>query len=175
MSLAKDLFDTSNAIELRDALNGVLLNSSSFNWKLYEAFAEAYSVYLNILFKESNTSKDLGEFEQIIRKNIGNIFNTKFRDYSFVNILSDAVSSYSNLAKVTGFGKTYQHLSNLWSVWNNDFVEPLRDTPSRTPSHRVGNLEKYSFFRYDHYKTREGDKNKDRTYPTTPWCVGAKG
>jgi hypothetical protein len=57
--VAKDVFDSSIAIEIRDALNGVLLYSSRFNWKLYEAFAEAYSVYMNILFKEGNTSKDL--------------------------------------------------------------------------------------------------------------------
>ena len=60
--------NTSTPIELRDALNGVLLNSSRFNWRLYEAFTKAYSVYLNILFKEGNTSKDFAEFEKIIRK-----------------------------------------------------------------------------------------------------------
>jgi hypothetical protein len=63
--MAKDVFDSSTAIEIGDALNGVLLNSSRFNWKLYETFTEAYSVYLNILFKEGNTLKDLAEFEKI--------------------------------------------------------------------------------------------------------------
>ena len=100
--MAKDVFDSSIAIEIRDALNGVLLNSSRFNWKLYEAFAEAYSVYLNILFKEGNTSKDLAEFEKIIRKKIGDIFNTKFRDDTFIATLSNVVASYANLAKATG-------------------------------------------------------------------------
>jgi len=100
--MAKDVFDSSIAIEIRDALNGVLLNSSIFNWKLYEAFAEAYSVYLNILFKEGNTSKDLAEFEKIIRKKIGDILNTKFRDDNFIATLSNVVASYSNLAKATG-------------------------------------------------------------------------
>src|SRR5207247_5734939 len=97
--MVKDIFDTSAAIELRDAWNGVLLNSSRFNWKLYEAFAEAYSVYLNMLFKESNSSKDLPEFEKIVREKIGNIFNTKFRDDNFIKTLSDVVASYSNLAE----------------------------------------------------------------------------
>ena len=81
------------AIEMRDALNGVLLNSSRFNWKLYEAFAEAYSVYLNILFREGNTSKDLAELEKIIRKKIANIFNTKFRDDNFIATLSNVVAT----------------------------------------------------------------------------------
>ncbi len=102
--MAKDVFDTISAIELRDALNGVLLNSSRFNWKLYEAFTEAYSVYLNILFKEDNTSKNLAGFEKIIRTKIGNIFNTKFRDDNFIVTLSDVVTSYSNLAKAICFG-----------------------------------------------------------------------
>jgi poly(3-hydroxyalkanoate) synthetase len=93
--MAKDVFDSSTAIEMRDALNGVLLNSSRFNWKLYEAFAEAYSVYLNILFREGNTSKDLAELKKIIRKKIGNIFNTKFRDDNFIATLLNVVASYA--------------------------------------------------------------------------------
>ena len=171
--MARDVFNSSTAIEMRDALNGALLNSSRFNWKLYEAFAEAYSVYLNILFKEGNTSKDLAELEKIIRKTIGNLFNTKFRDDNFIATLSNVVASYSNLAKATGVGKMYQHLSNLWSVWDNGFVEPLRDTLWRTPSYKVTNLEKYSLFRYYYKKAREGykDKDDDRTHPTIPLLI----
>jgi class III poly(R)-hydroxyalkanoic acid synthase PhaC subunit len=170
--MAKNFFGASTVIDVRDALNGVLLNSSRFNWKLYEAFVEAYSVYLNILFNEGSTAKDMAEFEKIVRKKIGNIFNTKFRDDNFIVTLSNVVASYSNLAKATGFGKIYQHLSNLWSVWDNDFVEPLRDTLWRTPSHKVSNLEKYSLFRY-YDKTREGDKDKDddRTHTRTPLLI----
>jgi transposase len=81
--MAKHVFVSSTAIEIRDALNGVLLNSSRFNWKLYEAFVEACLVYLNVLFKQDNTSKDLAELEKVIRKKIGNKFNTKFRDARF--------------------------------------------------------------------------------------------
>jgi hypothetical protein len=153
---------------VRDALKEVLVNSARFNWKLYEAFTEAYSVYLNLLFKEGNTSKNFAEFEKIIRQQIGNIFNTKFRDDNFIATLSDVVTSYSNLAKGTGIGKTYQKLSNLWSVWDNDFAEPLRDTLWRTPSYKVTNLEEYSLFRYYSKKAREGDKNNDRRQPTIP-------
>jgi polyhydroxyalkanoate synthase len=76
------------------------------------------------------------------------------------------------LAKATDFGKAYQHLSNLWSVWDNDFVEPLRDTLWRTPSYKVTNLEKYSLFRYYNGKTRvDKDKDNNRTYPTTPLLI----
>jgi class III poly(R)-hydroxyalkanoic acid synthase PhaC subunit len=169
--MAKDVFDTSSAIEVLDALNKVSVNSSRFNWKLYEAFVEACLVYLNVLFKQDNTSKDLAELEKVIRKKIGNKFNTKFRDDNFIATLSNVVASYSNLAKATGFGKIYQHLSNPWSEWDNDFVEPLRDTLWRTPSYKVTNLEKYSLFRYYSKKAREGDKNNDRRQPTIPLLI----
>ena len=169
--MAKDVFDINSAVDLHSALRGLLLNSSRFNWKLYEAFTEAYSVYLNILFKEVNTSKNFAEFEKIIRKKIGNIFNTKFRDDNFILTLSDVVASYSNLAKATGFGNTYQLLSSLWSVWDNDFLEPLRDTLWRTPSYKVTNLEKYSLFHYYYDKTREVHKNNDRIKSTTPLLI----
>jgi class III poly(R)-hydroxyalkanoic acid synthase PhaC subunit len=126
---------------------------------------------LNVLFKQDNTSKDLAELEKVIRKKIGNKFNTKFRDDNFIATLSNVVASYSNLAKATGFGKIYQHLSNPWSEWDNDFVEPLRDTLWRTPSYKVTNLEKYSLFRYYSKKAREGDKNNDRRQPTIPLLI----
>jgi hypothetical protein len=43
--------------------------------------------------------------QEIITKNIGSVFNTKFRDDSFIATLLDAVASNSNLAKTTGFGE----------------------------------------------------------------------
>ncbi len=151
-------------------MNKVLLNSSRFSLKLYEAFTEAYSGCLNILFKEDNSIKDLTEFEKIIRKTTGNIFNTKFRDDNFITSLSNVVASYSNLAKATGFGKTYQYLSNLSSIWDNHIIEPLRDTLWRTPSYKVSDSEKYSLFRYYDDKTR-GDKKNDKIYPATPMLI----
>jgi class III poly(R)-hydroxyalkanoic acid synthase PhaC subunit len=169
--MTKNIFGVSRATEIRDVLNGMLLHSSRFNWKLYEVFADAYSVYFNVLMKEGNSFHDISEFEKIVRKKIGNIFNTKFRDDTFITTLSDLVASYSNLAAITGFGQIYQQLSNLWSVWNNNFVEPLRDTLWRTPSYKISNIEKYSLFRYYNGKTREGDKNEDKTYPTTPLLI----
>jgi polyhydroxyalkanoate synthase subunit PhaC len=170
--MERNVFGASSATEIRDALNGVLLHLSRFNWKLYEAFADACSVYLNVLIKEGGNSYDLSELEKIVRKKIGNIFNTKFRDDTFITTLSDIVASYSNLAAITGFGQIYQHMSNLWSVWNNNFVEPLRDTLWRTSSYKISNIEKYSLFRYYDGSTREGDKNDYKTYPpTTPLLI----
>lgn len=165
--MGRNVFGANSATETQDALNGVLLHSSRFNWKLYEAFADAYSVYLNALIKEDSNSYDISELEKIVRKKIGNIFNTKFRDDTFITTLSDVVASYSNLAAITGFGQIYQHMSNYWSVWNNNFVEPLRDTLWRTPSYKISNIEKYSLFRYYDGNTREGDENDYKTNPPT--------
>jgi polyhydroxyalkanoate synthase subunit PhaC len=78
---------------------------------------------------------------------ISNIFNLRFRE-DFVSTLSDTVASYSTLAKNTGFGRAYQFSSIWWANWNNNFIEPVRDTFWRTPSHKIAELEKYSLFHY---------------------------
>ena len=75
--MARDVFHPSHAIQVRGVFNGLLLNSSRFNWKLQE----------------------------IITKNIGIVFNTKFREDNFIATLSDTVVSNSNLAKTAGFGE----------------------------------------------------------------------
>jgi hypothetical protein len=38
--------------------------------------------------------------------------------------------------------------SSWWANWNNNFIEPVRDTFWRTPSHKIAELEKYSLFHY---------------------------
>ncbi len=53
------------------------------------------------------------------------------------------------MANITGFGKLYQHFSNLFAKWDDSFIEPIRDTLWNTPSHEVCRLEKYSLFHYD--------------------------
>ena len=53
------------------------------------------------------------------------------------------------MIKITGLGKIYRHLSNKFSAWNNNYVEPIRDILYRTPSQKICELEKYSLFRYD--------------------------
>jgi polyhydroxyalkanoate synthase subunit PhaC len=80
---------------------------------------------------------------KIFEKFRDKIFDKKFREERFVNSLSDTVASYSELAKITGIGKMYQLLSNRIAEWNNAFVEPIRDTLYRTPSHKICKLEKY--------------------------------
>ena len=43
----------------------------------------------------------------------------------------------------------YRHLSNSLSVWNNDFIELIRDELYPTPSEKVIELEKYLLFHYN--------------------------
>jgi hypothetical protein len=43
----------------------------------------------------------------------------------------------------------YQYITNKTAEWNNNFVEPIRDTVYRTPSRKICELEKYSLFRHN--------------------------
>jgi len=142
-------FYNSSFVNTYNAFAQVLLSSTQFNTKLWNAFAEAVPIYFSTISEYNKSWKDLSELDKILRSKFRKVFNQKFREERFVNTLSDTVASYSELAKTTGLGKMYQHLSNRVSGWNNDFVEPIRDTFCRTPSQKICELEKYSLFRYD--------------------------
>jgi len=84
-----------------------------------------------------------------LRTKSGKVFDERFREEKFLRSLSDAIADNSELVKTTGLGKRYQYLSNRFSVWNNDYVEPIRDMICRTPSQKICELEKYSLCHYD--------------------------
>ena|ERR1700739_385632 len=125
-----------NVIHLPDTFYSVLTNSLQFN-KLSTAFSEAYSLYLKSILEGNNIYKGLPELEKIVKSEISNIFNLRFREEDFVSTLSDTIASYSTLAKNIGFGQAYQNSSIWWANWNNKFIEPVRDTFWRTPSHNL--------------------------------------
>ncbi len=125
-----------------------LSSSMQFNTELCKAFAEASTIYFSEISKYNKSWTDLFELDKILRSKFRKVFDQKFREEKFVHILSDTVASYSELAGIAGTGKMYQHLSNRLSVWNNDYIEPIRDTVYRTPSRKIAELEKYSLFRY---------------------------
>jgi hypothetical protein len=102
---------------------------------LLYAFSDFWAMYLNTLSDKSWT--DFTELDKIIRSRAHKIFDAKFREERFVKLLSDTIARYSELAKIAGTGKVYQFLSNRVAQWNNDFVEPFRDTLFRTPSQKV--------------------------------------
>src|SRR5690606_11225073 len=87
--------------------------------------------------------------EKIILAKIRDKFDTNFREKTFLTSLSEFIEAYSNLAKVTGAGQLYQHVSNVNAYWNNTFIEPIRDKMYRTPSHNIHSENKYSLFHYD--------------------------
>src|ERR671931_12860 len=134
---------------LSNVFGEVISNSTQFNTELFSAFAKAYFMYLSTLSEYNTSWKELPQLDKILRSRFHKIFDEKFREERFVNTLSDTVASYSELVKITGLGKVYQYLTNRLSEWNNDFVEPIRDTLYRTPSQKICELEKYSLFRYN--------------------------
>jgi polyhydroxyalkanoate synthase subunit PhaC len=142
-------FYNGSFVNIYDAFAQVLSSSTQFNTELWNAFAEAVPIYFSTISEYNKSWKDLPELDKLLRSKFRKVFNQKFREERFVNTLSDTVTSYSELAKTIGVGKMYQRLSNRFSGWNNDFIEPIRDTFCRTPSQKISELEKYSLFRYD--------------------------
>ena len=55
-------------------------------------------------------------YEKIIMSRIRNKFDTNFREEGFTRSLSDFIDSYSELAKLIGFGQLYQYASNFTSL-----------------------------------------------------------
>ena len=85
-------------------------SSTRFNIELENAFAEAYPIYLNTISEYNKSWKDLSDLDNILRSRFRKAFDEKFREKRFVNSLSDTITSYSELAKITGLGKMYKHL-----------------------------------------------------------------
>jgi polyhydroxyalkanoate synthase subunit PhaC len=158
-------------IHLRDTIYGASTNFLGFNEKIFNIFSEAYSVYLKTILEDDNVTKDLPELQKIVRSRISNIFNQRFREADFVSTLSDTVASYSTLAKSTGFGQLYQSSSIWWANWNNNFIEPIRDTFWRTPSYKIAELEKYSLFRYASTRPTTTDIPPYKTSNTVPLLI----
>jgi len=61
-------------------------------------------------------------------------------------------------------GYLYQNISNLTAFWNNAFIEPIRDTWGRTPSHKINLDDKYSLMHYDtHHQQQQEEGEKEKT------------
>src|ERR671931_44418 len=136
-------------INMYNIFGKALSSSTQLNTELLNTFTEAYRMYLSTISEYNRSWKDFAELDRTLRSRFQKIFDEKFREEEFVNTLSDTVASYSELAKITGLGKMYQRISNRMAQWNNDFVEPIRDTVYRAPSKKICEVEKYSLFRYD--------------------------
>jgi polyhydroxyalkanoate synthase subunit PhaC len=99
---------------------------------------------------------------------IRNKIDINFREECFTRSLSEFINSYSDLAKMTGYGHVYQHICSFTSFWNNTFIEPIRDTAFRTPSYKVYSENKYSLFHYDtpYEETAGKEKRNTKTPPS---------
>jgi len=150
-------------IDISNAFARALLNTTQFNMILSNAFVEAYPIYFNAISEYNKSWKNLSELDEILRSRYRKAFDEKFREENFVNTLSDTITSYSELARVSGLGKMYKHLSNKSSAWNNDFIEPIRDTLFRTPSEKICEIEKYSLFHYNSLST-DADTEKGNSF-----------
>ena len=141
-------FYDNSFLDIFNAFAQALTNTTRFNTILFNAFADAYPIYLNVISQYNKSWKDLSELDNILRSRYRKAFDEKFREKKFIDTLSDTITSYSELARVTGLGNMYKHLSNKISSWNNDFIEPIRDNLFRTPSEKICEIEKYSLFHY---------------------------
>lgn len=123
------------------------------------AFAESYLIYLNTVSEYGKSWSNIYELEKILRSRIRRTIDERFREKDFIGALSDTISDFSELSKVIGLGKLYQLLSNRSSVWNNDFIEPIRHTLFRTPSEKLCEIETYSLFHYIDAKSLRSTSN----------------
>lgn len=156
-------FYNNSFIDISNAFARALLNTTQFNMILSNAFVEAYPIYFNAISEYNKSWKNLSELDEILRSRYRKAFDEKFREENFVNTLSDTITSYSELARVSGLGKMYKHLSNKSSTWNNGFIEPIRDTLFRTPSEKICEIVKYSLFHYNNLST-DADIEKGNSF-----------
>ena len=140
------------------------VNSCSSLVDLYTKLADVFmdnSVALSRIFLDKHNWLNLQELEKMCLSKSHEIFDTRFRQEDFVNSLSNAINCYSKLAQATGMGQWYQNVSSLNSLWNNYFIEPLRDTMWRTPSHQLHSEGKFSLYHYPQI-------NNPKIRPKTP-------
>lgn len=135
-------------------------NSCSSSAEFYSTFASVLTdVYLDSVryFLETKNWQNFQELDKNWLSKCRAIFETRFREDKFVNSLSNATDCYSKFASTTGLGQWYQNISNQASLWNNFFIEPLRDTLWRTPSHKLHSEGKFALFHYNPADKRTND------------------
>jgi class III poly(R)-hydroxyalkanoic acid synthase PhaC subunit len=123
------------------------LATSGFYARLYEIYFEVFKASTKILLENKNWS-----FEALEKRWLSKcreIFELRFKEEEFGDSLSSAIDCFSELAQKSGIGWWYQNISNLIALWNNYFIEPVRDTFCRTPSHKIYSDGKFSLFHYD--------------------------
>jgi polyhydroxyalkanoate synthase subunit PhaC len=167
-----------------DAYIDVFASSIEFYSRLNSAFIDAVSVPFKDAREEIREIKKIAikpqdffnynqqqqqelqrKIEKIIFSRIRKKFDANFREKTFVDSLSEFVESYSNLINITGIGFLYENMFNLNSFWNNVFIEPIRDTIGRTPSHKINLSDKYSLMHYAmNQQEKEEGEGREKSY-----------
>lgn len=124
------------------------LGPAEFYTRLASVFTDVYLASMGY-FLENKNWQNFQELEKTWLSKCRTIFESRFREEKFVNSLSNAIDCYSKFALTSGLGQWYQNISNLTSLWNNFFIEPLRDTVWRTPSHKLHSEGKFALFHYN--------------------------
>jgi class III poly(R)-hydroxyalkanoic acid synthase PhaC subunit len=133
------------------------LSLADFYARLANIFAGVYLTNANFISKYKNFSS-LKEAERIWLSTCRDTFEESFREGPFIQSLSKSIDCYSKLAQTNGIGQWYQSLSNITSIWNNLFIEPIRDALWRTPSHEIYSEGKFSLYHYKSEPERMNSK-----------------
>jgi polyhydroxyalkanoate synthase subunit PhaC len=170
--------DKYNQLNLLDAYIDAFASSIEFYSRLNSAFIDAVSIPFTDAREEIREIRNeirpeeffycnqqqqqelYRKIEKIVFSKIRNKFDSNFREKTFVDSLSEFVESYCNLANITGMGFLYQKITNLNSFWNNMFIEPIRSTWGRTPSHKIKLDDKYSLMHYDLHQQEGKEEEK---------------
>lgn len=91
-------------VDVSNTFARALSNTNRFNITLCNAFADSFSIYFNTISEYNKSWKDLSGLVKILRNRFRKAFDEKFREE---NSLMLSISSYSELASVTGLGDIY--------------------------------------------------------------------
>lgn len=130
------------------ALLNTCSDSLKFYTKIASMFIDAWIASTGI-FLDYKKWNNLQELEKSWLSKCREIFEAGLRAEDFVTSLSTAIDCYSKLAKNTGLGQFYQYIAHIVSLWNNYYLEPLRDTLWRTPSHNIFSEENFALYHYN--------------------------
>lgn len=137
-----------------DAFSNLGLSSYTFYNHLQNAMIDATTAFNRAFLLGYAASSNIMTAEKKGMASARMVFENKFANPEFLKSLARTVNDCSKWAKVSGYGALYQNLSNISSLWNNSFLEPLRDSFGRTPSHKIHSDGSFSLFHYD----RQTDK-----------------
>jgi class III poly(R)-hydroxyalkanoic acid synthase PhaC subunit len=135
------------------------VSSYTFCSKLAGAVWDATAALNRGLVESYVSSDDFVTAEKKALALARTVFEDRFDDPEFLASLARAVNDFSKWAKLSGYAILYQTLSSLSSLWNNTYVEPVRDSIGRTPFSKTHSDGNFSLFHYDRQVKSEVQRN----------------